>query len=45
MLGVHLMEVQAVSFGYAHTPLKEGAPRRVADTLAEVFVLYHIGYA
>ena len=36
------MVVQAVSFGYARTPIKEGSPRRITDALTEVFILNHI---
>ena len=43
MLAIDLVEMETVSFGYVSSPLKEGCPRRIADTLAEVLVLYHIG--
>jgi len=45
ILGVNLMEVETVSFGYVSSPFKEIPPRGIADTLAEVFVLDHIGNA
>ena len=45
ILRINLVEVETVSFGYVPSPLKEGPPRSIADTLAEVFVLYHVRYA
>ena len=44
-LRVNLMEVETVSFGYVPSPLKELSPRRIGNTLAEVFVLHHVGNA
>ena len=45
MLGVNLVEVQTVSFGYVCTPLKEDTPRRIRNALAEVLILNHVGNA
>ena len=36
------MEMQAVSFGYARTPVKEGCPRGIANALTETFIFYHV---
>ena len=43
MARVDLVEVQAVSFGYACTTLEEGCPRRIVKALAEVLVFHHVG--
>ena len=42
VLGIDLMEVETVSFGYVSTPLKELPPRRIRNALAEVLILNHV---
>ena len=43
ILGIDLVEMETVSFGnYVSSPLKEGCPRSVTWTFAEVFILNHI---
>ena len=36
------MEVQAVSFGYARTGIKEECPCRIVNAFAEVLVFHHV---
>ena len=39
---VDLVEVQAVSFGYARTTLEEECPRCIVNAFAEVLVFHHV---